>query len=96
MINMADNQYLCKKTSIKNTRGLHARASAKFVEQVNKFNSDIFVSNKNEKVSGKSIMGLLSLGATQGSDIYIYASGSDAKLAIKHLIKLVDEKFGEE
>lgn len=81
---------------IQNVRGLHARATANFVKVADTFCSEIYVTNKDGlRVSGKSIMGLLMLGAPLGSILTLEANGNDAEKAIKALTELVDEKFGE-
>jgi phosphocarrier protein HPr len=81
-----------------NEKGLHARASAKFVGVVEKFKDTaaIQVSRGDETVSGDSIMGLMMLGAGIGSSITVAATGSEARQAIDALEALVSGKFGEE
>jgi phosphocarrier protein HPr len=81
-----------------NEKGLHARASAKFVGVVEKFKDTaaIKVSRGDETVSGDSIMGLMMLGAGIGSSITVAATGSEARQAIDALEALVSGKFGEE
>ena len=83
---------------IVNEKGLHARASAKFVGVVEKFKETaaIKVSRGDETVSGDSIMGLMMLGAGIGSSITVSATGSEARQAIDALDALVSGKFGEE
>ena len=78
-----------KKVKIKNKQGLHARPAAIFVQIANKFDSDIVVSKEDQKVNGKSIMGIMMLAAEQGSVIYITASGDDAHEAAEELEKLL-------
>ncbi len=85
-----------KEVKIQNVRGLHARATASFVKLADTFKSEIFVTNKDGlRVSGKSIMGLLMLGAPLGSTLLLEAIGNDAEKALQALVELVDEKFGE-
>ena len=87
---------LVKEVKIQNVRGLHARATANFVKIADSFQSEIFVTNKDGlRVSGKSIMGLLMLGAPLGATLVMEAIGSDAEQALQALADLVDEKFGE-
>ena len=87
---------LSTEVKIQNVRGLHARATANFVKVADTFKSEIFVTNKDGlRVSGKSIMGLLMLGAPLGSTLTVEAVGNDAEKALKALTELVDEKFGE-
>ncbi len=82
--------------TISNIRGLHARASAKFVKCAENFDADITVSRKGEQVSATSIMGLLMLAAGPGSRIGVTATGPEAAEALNALSALVDERFGEE
>lgn len=82
--------------TIKNKRGLHARAAAKFVKCVEKFKAEIVVSKEENHVSGTSIMGLMMLSASIGTSIKILASGEQAKDALSALKDLVDNKFGED
>ena len=76
---------LRKKIKIKNPQGLHARPASLFVRLANKFESDVTVSRGSEKVNGKSIMGLLTLAASEGSIVEIEVSGEDAERAMKEL-----------
>ncbi len=86
-----------KTVKIINVRGLHARATAEFVKLADSFSCEIFVSNPdNLKVSGKSIMGLLMLGAPLGTSLVIEADGEEAEKAVQSLATLVNNKFGEE
>lgn len=78
-----------KKIVVENKLGLHARPAALFVQTANKFESHIVVEKDNEKVNGKSIMGILMLGAERGSSIIIEAEGQDAQEAIVELERLV-------
>lgn len=81
---------------ILNKRGLHARASAKFVTTVAKFQSDVTVTREGTTVSGRSIMGLMMLGASLGSTIDICAKGPDAQEAMQALLTLVGGRFEED
>lgn len=92
----ADGTVVSRELAIVNKRGLHARASAKFVQTVEKFRSRITVSRAGETVGGSSIMGLMMLAAGQGTSIQVEATGSDAQDAIDALVKLVADRFGEE
>jgi phosphotransferase system HPr (HPr) family protein len=78
-----------KKLVVKNKQGLHARPAALFVQIANKFDARITVKRNDEEVNGKSIMGILMLGAERGSEIFIEAEGTDAHLAIMELEKIV-------
>lgn len=81
-----------KKITIKNKQGLHARPAAIFVQIANKFDSDISVIKDGEEVNGKSIMGILMLGAEEGTCIHLKITGSDAKEAIVELERILLEK----
>ena len=82
--------------NICNTRGLHARASAKFVKLASSFEAEIQVTRDGVTVDARSIMGLLMLGAGNGCSIEISAEGSDAQEAIDALNELVSRKFDED
>ncbi len=84
-------QKVRKKIIVENKLGLHARPAALFVQTANKFDSHIIVEKDKERVNGKSIMGILMLGAEQGSSIIIEAEGSDAQTAILELERLVKD-----
>lgn len=81
---------------IVNQRGLHARASAKFVQTVEKFNADVRVTRCGETVGGGSIMGLMMLAAAPGRSITVEAVGPEAAEVIAALQELVSSRFGEE
>ena len=87
---------IVREIPITNKRGLHARASAKFVQMVERFKADITVTRNNETVGGNSIMGLMMLSAGPGSSVIVSASGPEAREAIDALTTLVTTKFGEE
>jgi phosphotransferase system HPr (HPr) family protein len=79
-----------QKVIIQNKTGLHARPAALFVQKANQFSSDIFVVKGPKEVSAKSIMGVMSLGAGQGTEILIKAHGDDADEAIAALVELLE------
>jgi phosphocarrier protein len=79
-----------------NKRGLHARASAKFVQTVERFNAEVWVTRGNETVGGTSIMGLMMLSAGPGTTILVSAAGVEAEAALKAITELVADKFHEE
>lgn len=81
---------------ISNRRGLHARASAKFVTLASSQSASIEVAKDGSRVAGTSIMGLMMLGAAQGDTVTIRASGDGADKALDALCGLVEAKFGEE
>ena len=85
-----------REIPITNKRGLHARASAKFVQMVERFNADVTVTRNGETVGGTSIMGLMMLSAGPGTTILVSATGPEAQAAIDALTELVGNKFGEE
>ena len=87
---------LSRDMAITNQRGLHARASAKFVKCAEGFNADITVSKDGQSVPATSIMGLMMLAASIGTSIRVDASGPDAAVAIDALAALVESKFDEE
>ena len=91
---MADK--LRARVIIPNKRGLHARASAKIVEASARFQSEIHVVKDGTTVNGRSIMGLMMLAASIGSEVEINTEGSDAAEAMKAILALVEAKFGEE
>ena len=79
-----------------NRRGLHARASAKFVTLAGGLPTPVEVEKDGSRVSGTSIMGLMMLGAACGDTIVIHASGDSAEASIDSLAKLVEDRFGED
>ena len=81
---------------IVNKKGLHARASAKFVQVVERFDASVRVTRGSETVGGTSIMGLMMLGAATGTSITVEASGNEAAAAVDAVAKLVESGFGEE
>ncbi|NDA29998.1 MAG: HPr family phosphocarrier protein [Alphaproteobacteria bacterium] len=82
--------------TILNDKGLHARASARFVEVVEKFESEVIVEKDGLEASGSSIMGLLMLAASKGTSIKVTLNGSDAEELVLALEQLINSKFGEE
>ena len=85
-----------RQMQIVNRKGLHARATAKFVQCVERFDADIKVARCGETVGGDSIMGILTLGAGLGSTITVFASGAEAREALDALAELVSSRFGED
>ena len=85
-----------REVRIDNQRGLHARASAKFVNLASQLDVAIEVEKDGHKVCGTSIMGLMMLGAAMGDTITIHVTGAEADAALEKLVALVSEKFGEE
>ncbi|MNL82330.1 HPr-like protein Crh [compost metagenome] len=72
--------------------GLHARPAALFVQEANKFSSEIFVEKEDKKVNAKSIMGIMSLAISSGTEIFISAEGADADQAVAALTGLVSKE----
>jgi len=87
---------LSAEVPIINKRGLHARASAKFVQCAERYNAQILVERDGQSVAGTSIMGLMMLAAAPGTSIRIIASGPDAAAALGALTALIQSRFGEE
>ncbi|WP_441244731.1 HPr family phosphocarrier protein [Tardiphaga sp. 768_D3_N2_1] len=85
-----------REIPITNKRGLHARASAKFVQMVERFNAEVTVTRNGETVGGTSIMGLMMLSAGPGTSIFVAAKGAEAQAALDAITELVTNKFGEE
>lgn len=86
---------LSRDMAIVNRKGLHARATAKFVQCVESFDAEITVSKGGETVGGTSIMGILTLGAGIGSTITVTAKGPEAAQAMDAIAALVADRFGE-
>ena len=80
---------------VRNAKGLHARASAKFVRTAEQFKAETSVRCRGQTVNGRSIMGLMMLSASQGTEIEIAATGLDADAAVEALCTLVHDGFGE-
>jgi phosphocarrier protein HPr len=85
-----------RELRIVNKRGLHARASAKFVQMVERFNAEVWVTRGGETVGGTSIMGLMMLAAGPGTTVVVSALGPEAQTAIDAIAELVASKFNEE
>ncbi len=84
-----------RTVAILNQRGLHARAAAKFVKCAGLHRAEVVVMKDGQKVSGLSIMGLMTLAAVKGSSIVIAARGPDSRAALAALVALVEARFGE-
>ncbi len=85
-----------RTVTITNRRGLHARASAKFVTMASALTARIEVAKDGAAVTGTSIMGLMMLGAAMGDQVTISAAGDEAEAALAQLVALVEGKFGED
>jgi phosphocarrier protein HPr len=93
---MADQHSPEATVTIRNRKGLHARASAKFVKCAEEFDADVLVIREGQSVGGTSIMGLMMLAAGPGSQLLIRAQGTDADAALASLVALVKDGFGED
>ena len=89
---------LSRSLTIVNVKGLHARASAKFVTFVSRLPDGLVVEVEKDghSVNGSSIMGLMMLGAARGSEIILHVSGEDAEMALEKLAGLITDGFGED
>ncbi len=87
---------LKREILIENRRGLHARASAKFVSIASDLSASVEVEKDGNRVCGTSIMGLMMLGAAMGDSITIHVQGEGADAAMKRLVGLVESRFGED
>jgi phosphocarrier protein len=85
-----------REVLITNQRGLHARASAKFVNVASQLDATIEVEKDGNRVCGTSIMGLMMLGAAKGDSIVIHVDGAGREEALAKLVELVEDRFGEE
>ena len=86
---------VAKTLEIKNKLGLHARAAALLVQTINKFEAEVTIAKDGQTVDGRSIMGVLTLAATQGSTIHVEAKGREAEAVLAAVEKLIDQKFHE-
>jgi phosphocarrier protein len=85
-----------REVRISNARGLHARASARFVNLASEIDAVIEVEKDGQRVCGTSIMGLMMLGAAMGDCVTIHCEGPYADQALEKLVSLIEERFGEE
>jgi phosphocarrier protein HPr len=86
---------IVKKLEIKNKLGLHARAAALLVQTVNRFSAQVTLTKDGQTIDARSIMGVLTLAATQGSKVQVEASGRDAEQAMRAIERLIDKRFNE-
>ena len=85
-----------KTIEIINKLGMHARAAAQFVQLASSFTSHIEIEKDNRRVNGKSIMGVMMLAASKGSEVTLYANGDDEEESINKLEQLINNRFNEE
>jgi len=81
-----------RMVTVKLKVGLHARPAALFVQEANKYSSDIFIQKEDKKINAKSIMGIMSLAINSGSEIEIIAEGKDEEQAVEKLVELVSKE----
>jgi phosphocarrier protein len=81
---------------ILNKLGLHARAAAKFVTLASSFESEVHLSRNSQTINGKSIMGVMMLAASKGTELKLSAEGQDAQNALERLSELIAQRFGED
>jgi len=86
---------ISEQIRIINRLGLHARAAASFVKLASSYDSDIFLAYGERSVNGKSIMGIMMLAASQGTDLLLEVNGSDETAAAAALLELINNRFGE-
>ena len=91
-----DETTVSRTTTVANPQGLHARPADLFVKEANKFDSKIEVIKDGQRVEAKSILGILTLGAAQGVELCIEATGHDAQQALDVLAGLIESDFAEE
>ena len=86
---------LDKTVTIRNKLGLHARAAVKFVNLANRFGASVKIVKDGDEIDGKSILGILTLAATQGTSIRLVVSGKDEEAALAALVELITNRFDE-
>jgi len=84
-----------REIEISNKLGLHARASAKLTQTAAQFQSEVWLSRNGRRINGKSIMGVMMLAASRGTQIKIETIGADEDAAMNALVALIEDKFGE-
>ncbi len=86
---------ISKRLEVKNRLGLHARAAALLVQTVSRFSAEVKISKDGQVVNGRSIIGLLTLGAAKGSRVRVEAKGNDAQESLKAIEELFEKRFDE-
>ena len=86
---------LDRTVTIRNKLGLHARAAVKFVNLANRFGASVKIVKDGDEIDGKSILGILTLAATQGTSLRLVVSGKDEEAALAALIELITNRFDE-
>ncbi len=87
---------ISNSVTIVNKLGLHARAATRLVNCASAFECEVWIGNGDKSVNGKSIMGVLTLAASKGTDLIIETDGTDKKEAIESIIELIKNRFGED
>lgn len=82
--------------TVRNSLGLHARAAATLVQEANRYKSQVFIQRERDEVNAKSIMGVLMLAATQGTELLVRCEGPDEQQALEAIGRLFEDGFGEE
>jgi phosphocarrier protein len=85
-----------QKITVTNRAGIHARPAALIVQTVKNFKCNIYISRENDKINAKSIMGVITLGASYGTELTVSADGEDEVMAVETLIGLFQSKFEED
>ncbi len=85
-----------RMVTIKNRAGIHARPAALLVQTASRYQSTIYIEKENDRINGKSIMGIITLGASYGTSLKLIAEGGDENDAIEAMVKLFDSKFEED
>ena len=93
---MAATDTAARKVLVINERGLHARAATKLVQLAAKYPCEVLLDKDGHEVNGKSIMGVLMLVASKGTTLTVKAKGDRAQEAVDEIIKLINDKFGED
>ena len=86
---------ISNKVTIVNKLGLHARAASKLVNKANQFESDVFIVKQCNRINAKSIMGVMMLAASKGTEILLEVDGSDEEDCMKAVVQLIEDRFEE-
>jgi len=86
---------ISKDVTVKNQVGLHARPATFFIQKANEYQASIWIEKEERKVNAKSLLGVLSLGITKGTEITLIADGADEEDAVDGLIELITSEFAE-
>jgi phosphocarrier protein len=86
---------ISQKLTIINKLGLHARAASKLVNRASQFESEVFIDKQGNRINAKSIMGVMMLAASKGTEILLEVDGNDEEDCIKSIIQLIDNRFDE-